>query len=365
MKIPYAKAKVTSEDIEAVSNSVVYGWGANCYDDINAFEQNFANFVGSNYAVATSSATGALHLGLHALGITQFDEVILADINWVATVAPIVHVGAKPVFVDIDPDTWCIDPRHVISSITPRTRAVIATHIYGNLCDIEALKEICSKNKIFLIEDAAEAIGSYIHGQHAGSFGDFGYFSFHGTKTITSGEGGALVTNNARLHKKVKELNNHGRKLNETRQFFASEIGFKYRMSNMQAALVNSQLQRIDAILEEKRSILNYYKEKLANYNSIKMNPIQPGCENGAWMPTVVFSENCGISKDEIIQHLKINQIDARTFFWPLSKLPPFNPKPSNKVAYSISNRAINLPSYLDITPEEMNYVTDTLSQVL
>lgn len=365
MKVPYTKAKITATDVDAVNNSVRHGWGEKCYDDLISFEANFAEFVGTKYAVATSSATGALHLGLHALGIGRSDEVILADINWVATVAPIVHLGATPVFVDIDPETWCIDPKKVVHAITPNTRAIIATHIYGNLCDILTLRKICTNNKILLIEDAAEAIGSYINHQHAGSFGEFGYFSFHGTKTITSGEGGAFVTNNKNLYNKIKELNNHGRHLNETRQFFANEIGFKFRMSNMQAALVNSQLQRIDKIVEQKRKILNFYKEKLLPDPNILMNPNQLGCETGAWMPTVIFSESSGVLRDQIIEHFKRNEIDARTFFWPLSQLPPFQLKPENEIAYSISSRAINLPSYLDITKEEMSFVADTLKQLI
>ena len=365
MKVPYTKAKVTPSDIDAVNNSVRHGWGAKCYDDLIAFEANFAKYVGTKYAVATSSATGALHLGLHALGIGKSDEVILADINWVATVAPLVHLGATPVFIDIDPKTWCIDASKVVDAITPKTRAVIATHIYGNLCDIEALRVVCANNNIYLIEDAAEAIGSYINYKHAGSFGEFGYFSFHGTKTITSGEGGAFVTNDVKLYNKIRELNNHGRHIGEDRQFFANEIGYKFRMSNMQAALVNSQLQRIDTIVEQKRSILEFYKEQLLPNDDITMNPYQLGCENGAWMPTVVFSERSGIRREQIVEHFKKNGIDARTFFWPLTQLPPFKLKPENKISYSISCRAINLPSYLDISKDEMTFVADTLKRLL
>lgn len=364
MKIPYTKAKVTESDVLAVKKSTETGWGEKCYDDLLDFERNFAKFVGVDFAIATSSATGALHIGLHALGVGAGDEVILADINWIATVAPVVHVGATPVFVDIDPVSWCIDPAKVELSISPRTKAVIATHLYGNLCEIERLKNICDKHGLFLIEDAAEAIGSYFSHKHVGCFGVFGYFSFHGTKTITSGEGGALVTNSADFHRRIKELNNHGRHLDEQRQFYANEIGFKFRMSNLQAALVNSQLSRVGEIVDEKRSILNYYRERLSVNKHLSMNPEQKNCSSGAWMPTVVFDERCGINRQEIVSHLNSNGIDARTFFWPLSQLPPFENTIDTPISYSVSNRAINLPSYLDITEKEMDHVIDAVTKL-
>ena len=187
-----------------VKKSVETGWGVHCYDDITLFEKKFAEYIGVSHCVATSSATGALHLGLHALGVGPGDEVVLADINWIATVAPVVHVGATPVFVDIDPITWCIDPAQFEKALTNRTKAVIVTHLYGNLGDVATIRTICSSRNISLIEDSAEAIGSYIDNKHAGSMGDFGYFSFHGTKTLTAGEGGAFVTNNEDLFVRVK-----------------------------------------------------------------------------------------------------------------------------------------------------------------
>ena len=198
-KIPYTLPSITDIEIDYVDHAVRTGWGSNCYDYIYRFESEFKNHLGVDYAIATSSCTGALHMGLFALGINEGDEVILADTNWIATVAPIIHLGAKPVFVDICKDTWCIDPMLIEMAVTKNTKAIIAVHLYGNLCDMDKLLEIGEKYNIPIIEDAAEALGSVYKGKQAGSIGAFGAFSFHGTKTITTGEGGIFVTNNQNL----------------------------------------------------------------------------------------------------------------------------------------------------------------------
>ncbi len=199
-KIPYTKPSMTELEIGYVADAIRNGWGEKCYEYIHKFEEAFRNHLGVQYAIATSSCTGALHMGLAALGVGAGDEVILADTNWIATAAPIVHVGAKPVFVDILADSWCIDPDLVESAITSRTKAIIAVHLYGNLCEMERLLAIGEKHGIPVIEDAAEAIGSIYHGKRVGGLGTFGTFSFHGTKTITTGEGGMFVTNDQNLY---------------------------------------------------------------------------------------------------------------------------------------------------------------------
>ena len=193
MTIVYTKPSISQLELEYAADAVETGWGNKCYDYIQRFENDFARYVGARYAVATSSCTGALTLGLSALGITHGDEIILADTNWIASAAPIVHAGATPVFVDILADTWCIDPAKAERAINKRTKAIIATHLYGNLCDMDALADICSRYGVALIEDAAEAIGSIYKGKRAGSLGTFSVFSFHGTKTLTTGEGGMFL----------------------------------------------------------------------------------------------------------------------------------------------------------------------------
>ena len=225
--IHYTKPSITDLEVAYATDAARNGWGERCYEYITRFEEAFKTHLGVKYAIATSSCTGALHMGMAALGIGPGDEIVMADTNWIATAAVIVHLGAKPVFVDILPDSWCINPELAEAAITPRTKAIIAVHLYGNLCDMNRLLAIGEKHGIPVIEDAAEAIGSVYHDKRAGSMGEFGSFSFHGTKTLTTGEGGIFVTNDADLFKKVLTLSNHGRARDQTKQFWPDLVGFK------------------------------------------------------------------------------------------------------------------------------------------
>ncbi len=251
-KIYYTRPSISSLEIKYATDAATNGWGENCYDYINKFEELFKNHLNTKYAIATSSCTGALHMGMSALNIGPGDEVIMADTNWIATASPIVHLGAKPVFVDILKDSWCLDPNKVEAAINHRTKAIIAVHLYGNLCDMDSLFKIGKKYNIPIIEDAAEAIGSVYKGSPAGSMGMFGAFSFHGSKTITTGEGGMFVTNNSELYEKVLTLSNHGRSRTQQKQFWSDTIGFKYKLSNIQAAIGCAQMERIEELVKKK-----------------------------------------------------------------------------------------------------------------
>jgi len=364
-RIFYTKPSITELETSYAADAAANGWGARCYDYIIRFEKEFAAYLGTSHAIATSSCTGAMHMGLAALGIGAGDEVILADTNWIATVAPIKHLGAEPVFVDVLPDTWCIDPLEVERHITPRTRAIIATHIYGNLCDMDALLDISRRTGIPVIEDAAEAIGSVWHGRRAGAMGIFGTFSFHGTKTLTTGEGGMFVTSDADLYEKVLTLSNHGRARGQKKQFWPDAIGFKYKMSNIQAAIGCAQLERIEELVARKRDILAAYMVRLSTLNGISMNPEYTGTINGAWMPTAVFHPATGITREVLQQAFEAANIDARVFFHPLSSLSMFGEKPANINAWSIPERAINLPSYHDMSEADIERVAETLISVV
>ncbi len=352
-KIHYTRPSISDLEVQYANDAAKNGWGENCYDYINRFEGLFKRYLGVKYAISTSSCTGALHMGMAALDIGQGDEVILADTNWIATAAPIVHLGAKPVFVDILEDSWCINPKLAEKAITENTKAIIATHIYGNLCDMGRLLAISKKYGIPVIEDSAEAIGSVYHGKRAGSMGAFGTFSFHGTKTITTGEGGMFVTNDENLYNKVLTLSNHGRVKGQSKQFWPETVGFKYKMSNIQAAVGCAQMERIEELVNRKREILNFYKQKLNKFDGVYLNPEPTGVINGAWMPTVIFNKSYDIGREELLQKYKNKNIDARVFFWPLSSLPFFE-KVKNPNAYSISERAINLPSYHDMKEKDL-----------
>jgi perosamine synthetase len=304
-------------------------------------------------------------MGLAALDIGPGDEVILADANWIASAVPITYLGATPVFVDILADSWCIDPERAEAAITPRTRAIIAVHLYGNLCDMEALLAISERHGVPVIEDAAEAIGSSYHGKRAGSMGAFGTFSFHGTKTLTTGEGGMFVTDDPDLYERVLTLSNHGRARSQSRQFWPDIIGFKYKMSNIQAAIGCAQMERIDDLIERKRDLFAYYRDQLGDTSAVSMNPEPAGTIIGAWMPTVVFAPETGVTREGLQQAFAAGNIDARPFFHPLTSLPMFAPQPGNRNAWDIPGRAINLPSYHEMTRPQQDMVVNVLRSCL
>ena len=230
-KIPINKPSITQREIDYVNDAVTSGWGEKCYDYLYKFENSFAQFQGSKHALATSSCTGAIHLALLALGVKAGDEVIIPEITWIATVEPVLYIGAKPVFVDVLEDTWCIDPQQIRKAISPRTKAIIPVHIYGNLCDMNAIMEIAAEHHLLVIEDAAEGLGSKYNGKMAGSISHVGVFSFHGTKTMSTGEGGILVTDDDQLYERAKVLNDHGRnpKDTENKMFWMRNYGYKYK----------------------------------------------------------------------------------------------------------------------------------------
>jgi perosamine synthetase len=363
-RIYYTKPSITELEIRYATDAAANGWGERCYEYILRFEEGFKTHLGVEYAIATSSCTGALHMGLAALGVGPGDEVIMADTNWIATAAPIVHLGAKPVFVDILPDSWCVDPESAEKAITHRTKAIIAVHLYGNLCDMDRLLAIGQKHGIPVIEDSAEAIGSVYHGKRAGSMGRFGTFSFHGTKMLTTGEGGMFVTNDAALYETVLTLSNHGRARGQTKQFWPDMVGFKYKMSNIQAAIGCAQMERIEELINRKRDILKYYRERIDKLHGVKMNPEPAGTVNGAWMPTVVFDGEAGVTREKLQAAFAAEHIDARVFFHPLSSLPMFEDRPQNRYAWDIPGRAINLPSYHDMTTVQQGLVIEILGFV-
>jgi len=226
---------------------------------------------------------------------------------------------------------------------------------------MDRLLAIGVKHGIPIIEDAAEAIGSVYHGKRAGSMGRFGAFSFHGTKTLTTGEGGMFVTNDDDLYEKVLTLSNHGRARGQTKQFWPDMVGFKYKMSNIQAAIGCGQLERIDELINRKRSIFYRYRSRFSALRGLATNPEPAGTVNGAWMPTIVFDECTGVTREKLQAAFALANVDARVFFWPLSTLPPFEARIEHFNAIGIAERAINLPSYHDLVASEQDRIIDVV----
>jgi perosamine synthetase len=370
-RIPVAGPWITQKEIDYVSDAVRNAWYANANMYQERFEKAFADYLGVRFAISLPSCTSAIHLSLLALGIGPGDEVIVPDITWIATAAPINYVGADPVFADIDAKTWCLSAKSFETCITPKTKAVIPVDLYGNMPDMRAIRDIAKCHGIAIVEDAAEAIGSQYEGKKAGSFGDTGVFSFHGSKTLTTGEGGMLVTDREGVYQRAQVLRDHGRNPSD-KMFWNMEIGYKYKMSNLQAALGLAQLERIDELIARKRQIFSWYKKKLAGVGEVTLNYEAKGTKNTYWMVTVVLNKKLGVTKEHLIALMAQRNIDCRPFFNALSSLPAYEKllqaqqaRERNHVSHEISDYGINLPSALNMTEEKVKYVCDILKEVL
>ena len=370
-RIPVSGPWITEKEIAYVTDAVTNAWYGNATVWHERFEKAFAEYVGVKHAIALPHCTAAIHLSLLALKVGPGDEVIVPDVTWIASAAPVTYVGATTVFADMDAKTWCLDARSFAACITPRTKAVIPVALYGNMPDMPALRAVARQHNVAIIEDAAEAVGSEFAGRRAGSFGDTGVFSFHGSKTLTTGEGGMLVTDRDDLQARVLVLRDHGRQPGD-RMFFNTEVAYKYKMSSMQAALGLAQLERVEELVARKREIFSWYQQELADCAGVTLNYEAPGTKNSYWMVTAVFDECLGLKKEAIIAHLAEHQIDSRPFFHPLSSIPAYREtaqaqvaRSRNVVSYRISPFAVNLPSALNLTPQSVRRVTDVLKNLL
>jgi perosamine synthetase len=370
-RIPVAGPWITRKEVDYVTDAVTNAW----YDKAGVwharFEKAFADHLGVKHAMALPSCTSALHLALLACGVGPGDEVVVPESTWIASAAPVTYVGATPVFADVDPVTWCMSAESFERCLTPRTKAAIPVDLYGGMPDWSALRRVADRAGVVLIEDAAEAIGSMQNGRRAGAFGRVGTFSFHGSKTLTTGEGGMLVTDDTALFERCQFLRDHGRAPGR-RQFWNVEVAHKYKMSAMQAALGLAQLERVEELVARKREAFGWYRDALSSIDGLTLNAEPPGTRNSYWMATVVPDASFGVSKHDLVERLGERGIDARPFFHPLSELPAYANSPHargarerNPVAYRLSATGVNLPSSLSITREDVAVVAAALREVL
>jgi perosamine synthetase len=370
-RIPVAGPWITQKEIDYVTDAVTNSWYSQAGVYPERFEKAFADHMGLKHAMTLPSCTSALHLALMALGVGPGDEVVVPESTWIASAAPVSYVGATPVFADVDPETWCMDANSFRACITPRTKAVIPVDLYGGMPDWPALKFVADEAGIPIIEDAAEAIGATQHGQRAGSFGRVGTFSFHGSKTLTTGEGGMLVTNDTELFKRCQFLRDHGRAPGN-KMFWNDQVAHKYKMSALQAALGLAQLERVEELISRKREAFAWYQEALAGIPDLQLNAEPQGTRNGFWMVTAILGTSHGLSKEDLITKLAERSIDARPFFYPLSELPAYADNPHshgacdrNPVAYRLSATGVNLPSSLSLTRDEVTRVAQAMRAIL
>lgn len=362
---------ITQKEIDYVTDAATNAWYGNHNVYHQKFQAAFTDYLGVRYAIALPSCTSAIHLALLALGVGPGDEVIVPDLTWIASSAPITYVGATTVFADVDEKTWCLSPESFRANITPRTKAVIPVDLYGNVADMDAIMEIAKQHGIAVVEDAAEALGATYHGRKAGSLGDVGVFSFHGSKTLTTGEGGMLVTDNEDIYRRVLFLQDHGRAPGD-KMFWNTEVGYKYKMSSMQAALGLAQLERMDELYARKREIFAWYQQELSDVDGLVLNYEAPGTTSSFWMITPILDAKWNVTKEVMMDRLRAYNIDTRPFFYPLSSLPAYaesepaqRAQAQNHASYTISPYGINLPSGLDMTEEKVRYVCDALKACL
>lgn len=360
-RIPIASPDLTGNEAAYLAECIQSGWISSKGPFVDRFEKGFAGFCGTSYAVSTSNGTAALHLALTALGISPGDEVIMPDLTFVASANAIVACGAKPVLVDIEKDTWCIDAGLIEKHITKKTKAIMVVHLYGHPADMQAVLKIAKKHKLHVIEDAAEAHGAEVRTgkgvwKKVGSIGDVGCFSFYGNKIITTGEGGMVVTSNKKLYEYMRVLRDHGQDPNK--RYYHRVIGFNYRMTNMQAAIGVAQLERIDSFLAKKREIAASYKVALEGIAGVTCMKEAPWAKSAYWMFGILVDSPYILSRDKLLAHLSKNGVESRPFFYPVHMLPPYKSSGSYPVAQIIAAQGISLPSGVTLTRSDISDIS-------
>jgi perosamine synthetase len=356
--IPVYQPSLGSNEKKYVNDCLDSGWISSKGKYVSLFEKAFSEYVGIDYATCVCNGTVALHLAMVSLGVGPGDEIIVPSLTYIASVNAIVYTGATPVFVDSLPDTWQMDPEDVCRNITNRTKAILAVHLYGHPCDMSALRAVADEHRLFLVEDCAEAMGSRYKDEHVGTFGDISTFSFYGNKTITTGEGGMLATNDKTLYERLLHLKSQG--LAKYREYWHDIVGYNYRMTNISAAIGLAQLEQISAILTKKRQISELYKQLLQD-SIYKVHPEIGDVYHSYWMVSILVPQaDC---REQLRQHIAEAGIETRPVFYPVHTMPMYSQKYQlHKVAEDIGWRGINLPSYPDLTEDQIKYICEVLT---
>jgi perosamine synthetase len=367
-----AGPSVTQLEIDLVNEAVTNGWYDNRNMHTDQFINEFKEIVNRKYVLPCTNCTAAIHLSLLALGITEGDEVIVPDVTWIASVAPIIYVGATPVFVDINEDDWCISASSVKKAITEKTKAIIVVDLYGNMPQMDELLKIAKDNNISVVEDAAESLGAKYQGNPSGSFGDISVFSFNATKLAMAGQGGVFATDNEKLYNQAKLYSHHGMlKYTEKTTFWSVIVGYNYQWTNIQAALALAQIRRLDDLVEGRRNIFNWYKKHLLNVPGITLNSEKINVFSTYWVVTVIVDPSYCLLKEDMLAYFNQHRIDCRPFFYPASSMPPYqkyvseNADNTNPVSYRLSKYGISLPSAASLTEDDVIYICNIFKVML
>ena len=359
--IPIYKPLLIGNEKKYVMECLDSTWISSKGEFVSKFENSFTDFINVKYGTAVSNGTAALHLALLALGIGKDDEVIVPTLTYIASVNSIKYTGATPVFVDSARDTWQMCPNDIRKKINKNTKAIMAVHLYGHPCDIDELVSICKEFNLFLIEDCAEAIGSKYKGKHVGTFGDIATFSFFGNKTITTGEGGMVVTNDETLFDRVFHFKGQG--LAKHREYWHDVVGYNYRMTNICAAIGLAQMEQIDYFINRKREIADNYRQAFKN-SSVEFHGEHKDVYHSYWMCSILVDEP--EQRDLLRNILRENGIETRPLFYPIHTMPMYADKyQKHEIAENLGWRGINLPSFPSMTDDEQNLIIYCIKQFL
>lgn len=360
--IPVYEPWLGEREAEYVLDAVRSGWISSLGRYVSEFEEAFAAYCGAAHGVSTSNGTTALHLALHARGIGPGDEVIVPALTFVASANAVVYTGARPVFADVDPQTWTIQPDEVERLITERTRAIMPVHLYGHPASMDAINALAESHDLFVLEDAAEAHGAQIGTKRAGNLGDAAAFSFFANKVVTTGEGGMVTTDDVELAARLRKLRDHA--MPPERRYWHDEVGFNYRMTNLQAAVGLAQMERIDEFVARKRAIAGQYSAQLADVPGLRLPVERPGFTNVYWMYSIVVGESYSLSRDELVLALRARGIDSRPFFHSLDTLPPYAAAEPLPVSLALSRTGLNVPSSPKLADGQIDYICETLAEL-
>jgi len=352
VNFPVAIPNLNGNELKYLMDAFLSSWISSSGEYITKFESSFSQYCDCEYGVAVSNGTVALHLALLALGVGEGDEVIVPDLTFAATINAVLHAKATPVIVDVELDSWCIDPKQIEKAVTAKTKAIIPVHIYGQPCDMNAVMAIAKKHNLFVVEDCAEAHGATYAGKKVGSIGDIGCFSFFGNKVITTGEGGMCVSNNKALDEKMRVLRDHG--MSKSKRYWHDVVGYNYRLTNLQAAIGLAQLERIGEIHKNREFYEKTYRDVFLENDRVFMQRNDlPDRKKITWLVSILLDES--LDRDQYILALKQKGVDARPFFYPLSDMAIYTEFcAENSVnAKLLSRCGLNLPTYESLKSAE------------
>jgi len=350
---------IGEQEISNVLECVTSGWISSQGRFISVFEKAFSDYLGGGHALAVSNGTVALQLALTTMGIGRGDEVIVPNFTFGASINAIIHAGAIPVLADVEAETWTIDLVELKKLISPRTKAIMPVHIYGQPARLDEIKEIANEKGLFVIEDCAEALGATYKNRRVGLDGDCTCFSFFANKSITTGEGGMVVFKDTEMAQKAQILRDHG--MSPQKRYWHDYAGFNFRMTNMQAAIGVAQMDRIDEFLSRKKTIFEAYDSYLSKIEGVSLLPKNDWSENSYWLYTLILDGYEGDVRDQLINNLGCRGIDARPGFYPMHQMEPYREfgHGDYPVSSYLSANSVSLPCSIGLTDEEVIHIVE------